>query len=100
MVRVDAAVHPAVVNVKRPCGKKMPAGALPDGGLPAPPCNAMNCAAVKAQLAPPPVNEAAMVPVPVALGPLAEVTTAAGVTATGDDEGPVPTMVVAVAGDV
>src|SRR5258705_1862776 len=94
---VDAAVHPLVAKSKSPCGKTMPGGALPAGGLAGLPCSAMNCADANVHAAPPPVNDAVMVPVPVALAPLAAVVTAAGVTETVDDAGPVPTELVAVA---
>ena len=68
-VAVDPAVHPPSVKAKSPCGKRIPCGALPAGGLDGLFSSGMNCAVVKLH-AGPPDTDTLIVPVPVALAPL------------------------------
>jgi hypothetical protein len=64
-VRVEPGVQPVVAKSNSPCGKTMPAGAVPAGGLAGSPVSGMNRALAKVHVGPPPVRPAVIVPVPV-----------------------------------
>jgi hypothetical protein len=94
MVIVLPGAQPPSEKSKRPWGKVTPGGELPAGGLSGSPMTGMKRAAVKLQVAPPPVSTAVMGPVPVALGPVNTVVRV-GVKETVVDAGPVPVPFVA-----